>query len=376
MIQRVWLLFAMMLALCAQVAICGADYYKILGVPKDASIKDIKKAYRNLSREYHPDKNPGDEKAEQKFIEIAGAYEVLSDEEQRQKYDRYGEEGLKGGMGGGGRGGHPGNMNHAFDMFQHFFGGHGFGAQQHRRGQDLQAHIEVTLQDQFKGTTVPLTFDLQGICDECDGTGSADGKAHKCPDCQGAGFRVMRQQLAPGMVQQIQVPCDKCRGTGNQITTPCSICKGNRVIRENRSYKVAVEAGSPKRSVHKFRGEADQSPDYDAGDLIINISEAKHGNMGYRRRGRHLFRKEVLSAKEALNGGWKRAIPYLDGKSTIDITRKAGQKVLNGHIDIIKGKGMPKFHAHGQGHDQPQGDLYIEYVVVLPAGSKSSHVDL
>lgn len=371
--QRLWLAISLILTLCVQVVLCGADYYKILGVSRDASLKDIKKAYRNLSREYHPDKNQGNEEAAQKFIEIAGAYEVLSDDEKRKVYDRYGEEGVNGQMGGGGAG-RGQNMNHAFDMFSHFFGGHqpfgGGGGHAPRRGQDLQANIEVTLQDQFRGSTVPLVFNLQGICDECDGTGSADGKAHRCPDCQGSGFRVVRHQLAPGMVQQIQMPCDKCHGTGNAITNPCTVCQGKRVIREDRSYKVVVEPGSPKHFAHKIRGEADQSPDYDAGDLIINISEARHGNMGYRRRGKNLFRKEALSLKEALHGGWKRAIPYLDGKTSIDLSRKPGQKITNGQIEVLKGKGMPSFHNQGQ------GDLYIEYVIIMPAGAKTIHLDL
>lgn len=341
------------------------DYYEILGVSKDATEKEIKKAYRRLSREYHPDKNPGNKDAEKKFVEIAGAYEVLSDKDQRRTYDQFGEEGLKHGGGGGGQ-----PMKNAFDLFSHFFGGQQF----HRvnRGPDAEAFAECTLIDAYQGGTLDLAYNLQGICDECDGTGSADGEEHTCDSCKGQGMKIIRHQLAPGMVQQIQTPCNECGGKGSKISNPCSVCDGKKVIREDRNYHVHIDPGAAKKFDHRISGEADQSPDWEAGDLIIHIKESREGNMGYRRRGINLFRTEVLSAKEALRGGWTRKIAFLDEEgSELILKREKGKPVANGEVEQIKDYGMPI-----PGREHGFGDLFVEYVVILPGGKAKQHEDL
>lgn len=334
---------------------------------RSASDKEIKKAYRKLSREYHPDKNPGNEEAAQRFVEIAGAYEVLSDKEQRATYDRFGEEGLK-------NGGGPQPMRNAFDIFQQFFGGGGGGGF-HRggapRGPDAETHVQCSLRQAYNGGTVDLAINLQGVCDECDGTGSADGQEHACAGCQGSGVRVVRHQLAPGMFQQIQTQCEQCGGRGRVVTHPCRTCGGSRVVREDRNYHVYVEPGSPRRFDHRIPGEADQSPDWEAGDLVVRVSEARDDNMGYRRRGPHLFRTEVLSAREALRGGWQRSIPFLDGESHVKLRRAAGAAVANGEVETVRGYGMPLRDRHGE-----HGDLFVEYVVILPGGQARSKADL
>jgi DnaJ-related protein SCJ1 len=178
--------------------------------------------------------------------------------------------------------------------------------------------------------------------------------------------------LAPGMFQQIQTTCDACHGTGRTIVNPCPVCHGSKVVREDRDYNVVIDPGSPKNFDHRIHGEADQSPDWEAGDLIIHVQESREDNMGYRRRGNNLFRKEVLSAKEALRGGWNRSIPFLDGTTNIQLSRKVGSAVMNGEVETIKGKGMPQLRDHGK-----FGDLYIEYLVILPGGKKkNAHEDL
>lgn len=313
--------------------------------------------------------NRGDDSAAEKFVEIAGAYEVLSDPDQRAKYDRFGEAGLNGQ--------HHENMQDAFDLFAHFFGGNarrgGF-QRGVKRGPDALTDIAVTLKDMYNGGTVPFAVNLQSICDECDGTGSADGQEHVCDSCQGSGMRLIRHQLAPGMIQQIQTTCDRCHGKGRLITSPCKVCGGSKVIRENREYDVFVEPGTDRGAEHRISGEADQSPDFEAGDLRVRIQESPEGNMGYRRRGTSLFRTEVLSASEALKGGWSRSIKFLDDKSNITLSRAEGKTVSHGEVEIIKGKGMPHVDNHNK-----HGDLYIEYVVVAPGNikaAKSAKLDL
>lgn len=274
--------------------------------------------------------------------------------------------------GGGGGGGQP--MRNAFDIFQQFFGGpggFGGGGRAAPRGHDTHTEIKCDLKQVYNGGTTDFSINLQGICDECDGTGSADGEEHICSDCQGSGMKVIRHQLAPGMFQQIQTQCDTCGGKGKIITNPCKVCGGSKVIREDRTYHVYVEPGSPKFFDHRIPGEANQSPDYEAGDLIVQVSESREGNMGYRRRGINLFRTEVLSAREALKGGWKRSIPFLDETSTVELKRSAGTAVANGEIEMIKGYGMPIHEHHGE-----YGNLYIDYVVIMPGGQAKAKAEL
>lgn len=331
-----------------------ANNQQVLGVSKDATLADIKKAYKDLSRKHHPDKNGG---ADDKFVEIANAYEVLSDDEKRKIYDHYGEDGLKNGGGGGGGGG--GHEHNPFgDMFGNFFGGGG--RQMRRRGPNTETTIETSLISMYRGETLDLTLNMQGICDKCDGSGSANGKVTVCNECQGHGVKIVKIQLAPGMIQQIQTTCNKCGGKGKIIAKPCSKCHGSKVMRENRTYQLYIEPGSAKYFDHVFHGEADRQPDVESGDLFVHVRESKDGNMGYRRRGKDLFRTEVLSEREAKNGGWKREIPFLDGVSNISLSRPAGTSIANGEVEKIAHKGMPILDHHGE-----YGSLYVKYVVIL-----------
>lgn len=343
-------------------AVCEADYYKVLGVGKKATEKEIKSAYRALSKKFHPDKNPGDEDAHHKFIEVGEAYEVLSDSEKRSTYDRYGHDGLKNGgqpRGGGGGG---------FDPFADFFG---FGRQQQQqqrgrpRGNDAHVNIDLTLKDFYTGLEFKFETEMQNLCPKCEGTGSSDGKKHKCGGCNGSGMKIIKKQLAPGMFQQFQTTCNECGGKGKIISKPCKHCGGEAVVRGSRHHEFFVEPGTPRDAIHKVKGEGDHSPDWDSGDLLVHMRERPNANYGYRRRGDNLYRTEVLSLKEALLGDWKREIIFFDNDENITLTRKKGEVVSDGDIQIVKHKGMPITEGA-----EEFGDLIIEYKVVYPGGAK------
>ncbi|GMM50166.1 Scj1 protein [Starmerella bacillaris] len=338
--------------------VLAADYYKVLEIDRSATDKEIKKAYRALSRQYHPDKNRGNkEAAEQKFIEVAEAYEVLSDPQKRKIYDAHGEEGLKNGGGFGGAHHDP------MDMFRQFFGQQF--QQGARRGHDITTTMTVSLQKVFTGDTVEFAIDLDTICDDCEGSGSADGERKKCPDCNGSGVKTIRHQPLPGFVQQMQTVCDKCGGKGSTVKNPCKTCHGSRVVKEMRKYNVFIDPGCPREWDFVIEGESDQNPEWVPGDIRVHIIQSSEDNMGYRRRGSNLFREEVLSAKDAAKGGWSRTLTRLDNSSTLKIGRKAGQSVLNNHVEKIKGEGLPIKDS------KSRGDLYIRYIVVSKLGPDS-----
>lgn len=348
--------------------IFAQDYYKILGVSKNANDKEIKSAYRQLSKKWHPDKNPNDENAHQKFIEVGEAYEVLSDPEKRQIFDRYGAEGLKNNNGGGGNGGHPGgNMFHdPFDIFEQMFGGGAGGSggqrrQQRRRGSDLIAQQEISLKDFYLGVETDIELSLNDICDHCHGSGSEDGKVTTCPDCQGRGVVIQVIQMGI-MTQQIQQMCGRCSGTGQIIKNACKICKGGKVTKKNKTFHLKIPAGASRN--HKIRkvGEAEKSPDFDAGDLYFEFNENDKFNLGYRRRGDDLYRNEMLTFNESIYGGWERSIDFLDPNKNVTIMRPNGKITLNGEIERIPNYGMPR----GSGGGSKFGDLFIEYVVIAP----------
>ncbi|KAL9638413.1 MAG: hypothetical protein Q9164_001572, partial [Protoblastenia rupestris] len=209
-----------LLACLLPLALCTEDFYKLLNIEKAASDREIKKAYRTLSKKYHPDKNPGNDTASQRFVEIAEAYEALSEPETRKIYDQYGHEGLaqhKANQNGGGRGHDP------FDLFSRFFGGSGhFGHSSGvRRGPDMELSVSVPLADFYNGHEHEFSIEKQQICDECEGTGSADGVTQTCDRCGGRGAVVQKHMLAPGIFQQVQMQCDQCAGQGKTIKRPC-----------------------------------------------------------------------------------------------------------------------------------------------------------
>jgi DnaJ-related protein SCJ1 len=369
----------LLLSLLTLVTLCAEDYYALLGLSKSATDRDIKKAYRNLSKKYHPDKNPNDESAHAKFVAIAEAYDALSNEETRRIYDQYGYEGLKQHQ----QGGRAHHHHDPFDLFSRFFGGSGhFGHNAGvRRGSDKHAHMALPLRDFYNGRDMDFGLDKQVICSACEGSGSADGVVETCNVCGGSGMRIQKAQLAPGIFQQVQTTCNSCGGKGKMIKHVCQVCGGSRVVMEHETHTLHLERGMPAGVQVRFENEADESPDWEAGDLIVTVNEAEpvlSGEGGeemertdgtfFRRRGKDLLWREVLSLREAWMGDWTRNVTHLDGH-VVPLSRKRGEVVQPGMVDVIAGEGMPIWQQYDASQSHPElefGDLNVEYVVVLP----------
>lgn len=367
------------IALLVPLILGEVDYYKILGVTKDANEKDLKSAYRQLSKKYHPDKNPNDESAHHKFIELGEAYEVLSDPDKRKTYDQFGADAVKNGGGGGpgGPGGPGGGFHDPFDLFEQMFGGgsgggfggfggggfQGFGGQggnRKQRGQSIRVRSELSLKDYYKGGEVVFYLNLKDTCGHCRGSGSQDGKVQKCSDCGGRGIVV--QVIRMGIVtQQVQHACGKCSGTGEVVKNKCKTCHGAKVQEVQKEIKVQFQAGCDRDFIAIKKGEADNGPNIEPGDIQVEFAEVSINNMGYRRRGNHLYRTEAISYQLAINGAWEREIEFLDPNKKINLSRPAKKSINNGDVEVMKGFGMPI-----NGGKNGYGDLYIDYVVVMP----------
>ncbi|KAK3904091.1 DnaJ-related protein SCJ1 [Staphylotrichum tortipilum] len=356
----------------AQFALGAEDYYKVLGLDRQASDKQIKSAYRQLSKKFHPDKNPNDPSAHDKFVLVSEAYEALSDAESRQIYDKYGHEGLKQ------RKQQGGGSHDPFDLFSRFFGGGGHYQPGQRRGHNVEVKVPISLRDFYNGRATEFQWNKQEICEKCDGTGAADRVVHTCPACNGRGVRTVRQQLAPGMVTQVQMQCDACGGRGKSIKHRCPACNGERVVRKATVVSLNIQRGMADGARVAYESEADASPDYVAGDLIVTVFEKEPGLEGednpdrvdgvfFRRRGDDLLWREVLSLREALMGDWTRNLTHLDGH-IVHLGRKRGQVVQPGHVETVEGEGMPRWAEDGDSvyHKTEFGSLLVEYVVVLP----------
>lgn len=290
-------------------------------------------------------------------------------------YDKYGAEGLARHNSGGG--------NHdPFDLFSRFFGGSGHfngGDRGMRKGPNMEVKVEIPLKDFYNGAEKEFSVEKQIICEECDGSGSHDGHMESCTECGGRGIRVVKHMLAPGIFQQVQTHCDRCSGKGQIISHPCEVCGGNRVIRKVTTHTLSVEKGAPRGIKVSFENEADESPEWVAGDLIVHIHEKSVDSVveedeghksedgmpdgtWFRRRGKDLFWREVLSLREALFGGWTRNLTHLDGHE-IKLSREIGQTVQPGLVETVKGQGMPIYRSEGM---DEYGDFLVEYVVLLP----------
>ncbi|KAI8367782.1 hypothetical protein BD560DRAFT_399588 [Blakeslea trispora] len=339
----------------ACLVVAAKDYYEILDVPRDAPKSQIKRHFKKLSRVYHPDKNAGDEKASQKFMEIANAYEILMDDEKRSIYDRYGEEGLKQGQGGA-----RGGFEDPFDIFSHFFGGHRHGRHQEKRGPDMNVRLQVTLEDLYNGAEVELDLSKQVLCEECHGSGARHADdIQPCDQCHGNGMIIKRAQVGPGMFQQFQQVCHACGGKGKIVRHLCPGCGGKKVRRANEAYSVSIEKGMMDGQSIVLEEEADEYPDHIAGNIVFTTHAAPHPT--FERKGHHLYTKQHISLIEALSG-FKKTITQLDG-SLIELAREGVTQY--GYVQTIAGQGMPH-------HDDPSqhGDLFVEYRVIFP-----THVD-
>jgi len=342
-------------------------FYEILGVDKNASADELKKAYRKMAIKNHPDKGGDPEK----FKEISGAYEVLSDPEKRQIYDEYGEEALKEGMGGGGGpGGNP------FDIFENLFGGNPFGGDPRRgrgggrrKGEDVVHPLKVGLNDLYNGVTKKLSLAKNVLCPKCDGKGSKSGQNTRCAGCQGQGVKVTLRQIAPGMVQQMQSVCPDCRGSGQAVSErdKCQQCRGNKVVQERKVLEVHVEKGMQHNQKITFQGEADEAPDTIPGDIVFVVQMKE--NAQFKRKGSDLFFEKELTLTEALCG-FKFSIQHLDNRQLL-IQSNEGDIIKPNSFKAIFDEGMPTYQRPFD-----KGRLFVHFTVKFPEPGDLSDSDL
>jgi DnaJ-related protein SCJ1 len=242
----------------------------------------------------------------------------------------------------------------------------------------MEVRAALPLRDFYTGREINFLVEKQQICDTCEGTGSKDHKVETCDRCAGRGMVIQKHMIAPGMFQQVQMQCDKCHGQGKKIKNPCSVCGGSRVVRNQVETSATIEAGMGKGTRLVFENEADESPDWIAGDLIVILDE-KEAELGtedeartdgtfFRRKGKDLFWKETLSLREAWMGDWTRNLTHLDGH-IVHLGRGRGEVVQPLAVETVNGEGMPHYsegHLHDHNENDGNGNLYIEYTVVLP----------
>ncbi|HXP91071.1 MAG TPA: molecular chaperone DnaJ [Fibrobacteria bacterium] len=335
------------------------DYYEVLGVPKDASEDQIKSAYKKLALKFHPDKNPGDKGAEEKFKEGAEAYDVLRDAEKRQQYDRLGHAAFEGPQGGGGYQGGFGSSDDIFSRFSDIFGDNMFGGMfggggrraASNRGQDLQVRVRLTLEEIAEGVAKKIKIRRLEPCRTCEGVG---GKGRKtCTTCGGVGqVKQVSQSLFGQMINV--VTCPKCEGSGSTFEDACKTCGGSGLERQEVTVSVQIPAGVAEGNYLTLRGEGNKGPRKGpAGDIVVLIEEIEHDM--YHRDGQNLYAEARVPFTTAALGGSIR-IPTLDGD--IDLKVHAGTQAEK--VFVLRGKGMPGLHGRGK------GDLFVRIHVRVP----------
>lgn len=341
------------------------DYYEVLGLQKGASDGEIKKAFRKMAMKYHPDRNPGDKDAEEKFKEVNEAYSILSDPDKKDKYDRFGHAGVDpnagfGGAGFGGFGGGAGGFEDIFDMFGGMFGG-GFGGSTGARrrngpmkGRDLQKAVTITFEEAAFGVKKQIKLNKYVECETCHGSGAAPGTSKKtCPHCNGSGQVYTTQRTPLGQFQSVS-PCQQCGGTGEIIETPCQTCGGTGKVRKDVTISVDIPAGVDNDSVVSIRGQGEPGTNGGpAGDLYIVVSVKPHKL--FKRRGNDLYLDIPITFAQAALG---------DDITVPTLTEKVTYKVPAGtQPDTtfrLKGKGIANVRT-----GRP-GDLYVKVNLEIP----------
>ena len=346
------------------------DYYEVLGVAKGASADEIKKAYRKLAVKYHPDKNPGNKEAEEKFKEAAEAYAVLSDADKRAKYDQFGHAGVDGA--GPDFSGGFGDLNDilndlfggGFSGFSGFGGGFGgFGGgrgqrqQQQRvyRGRDIRVRVKLTLEEIAKGVEKEISIEKSVPCPDCGGRGARNASDIKtCPACNGTGQvqRVVNSIFGQTVTYST---CQQCGGEGKIISNPCRTCNGSGLVRKRETIKVKIPAGVEAGMQLTIQGEGHAAKNNGInGDLLVVIEEQEHPNL--KREGNNLYYTKIISMPDAILGA-EVEIPCLDG--TYKVKVEAGTQ--SGTVVRLRGKGLPTVNGYGG-----TGDLYVKFAVWVP----------
>lgn len=346
------------------------DYYEVLGVKKDASADEIKKAYRRVTKENHPDLHPGDKAAEERFKEANEAYEVLSDDEKRKKYDQFGHAAFdpNAGFGGGGFGGFSGGFGDFSDLFSSFgdiFGFGGGGGQTRnpnapRRGDNIRTQLNISFEEAAFGCEKELNIPRIEPCTDCKGTGCAPGTTPEvCPDCGGSG-QVRTTQRTPFGMAQTMSACPKCHGSGKIIHQPCKTCRGMGSVRRAKKMTVKVPAGIDDGQTISRQGAGNAGANGGpAGDLLITVIVRPHAI--FERDGTSILMEQDISFAQAALGA-EVEVPTLDGKVKLTIP----EGTQPGAVFRLKGKGVPYLRGSGR------GDQFVSVNVRIPKNMNST----
>ena len=322
------------------------DYYDILEISKSANADEIKKAYRKMAIKFHPDKNPGDKAAEEKFKEAAEAYEILSNPEKKQRYDQYGHAGVggNGGFGGGGFGGM--NMDDIFSQFGDIFGGHFGGGGRRRqvnRGSNLRVKVKLTLEEIANGVEKKIKVNKYVTCKPCDGSGAKNGSSkNTCSTCRGTGQVTRITNTILGAMQTTST-CPACGGEGQTITEKCTSCHGDGIVRDEEVITINIPGGVAEGMQLSVNGRGNMGARGGvAGDLIVVIEEVEHEHL--KRDGMHLFYDHYVNFVDATLGT-QIEVPTIDGKAKI----KVEPGTQSGKVLRLKGKGLPDVNSYSRG---------------------------
>lgn len=333
-----------------------------MGVPKNATDAEIKKAYRQLAKKYHPDLHPGDKEAEAKFKEINEAYEVLSDKDKRARYDQFGQAGVDPNFGGG-AGGSPftGNIN-IDDIFNSVFSGFGFdgfgGSRRAnpnvpRRGSDSETTVNISFEEAAKGCVKEVSYEQIESCSECHGTGAKNGSTQTCPQCNGNGQVRVSQRTPFGVVQTTRT-CDRCGGSGKIIDNPCTVCGGTGKVRKHKTIEINIPAGIDNEQILNVTGKGNAGTNGGpTGDLHVYVSVRPHAI--FERRGNDVWCEMPITFTQAALGA-DVVVPTIDGKVTYTV--HAGTQP--GDIFKLKGKGIPKLGS------KSRGDQFVRMTIEVP----------
>lgn len=337
------------------------DYYEVLGVSKGASEEEIKKAYKKLARKYHPDMNPGDKAAEEKFKEVNEANEVLSDPDKKARYDQFGFAGVDPSYGAGAGGAYGGagfDFGDLGDIFGSFFGG-GFGGTRAnpnapQRGESLRTSVTISFTEAAFGCEKEVSIDRVEQCGECHGSGCAKGTtAEVCPDCRGSGVVQQRRQTPLGFMST-SAPCGRCGGKGRIIHQPCKHCGGKGMVRKRKTLSVTIPAGIDNAQTISLRGQGNAGKNGGpAGDLLIVVSVRPHEI--FRREGTSVLCEAPITFTQAVLGA-ELEIPTIDGKVKYSIP----EGTQSGTTFRLKGKGIPGLNGRGR------GDQYVTVYIETP----------
>ena len=339
------------------------DYYEVLGVDKSASEDEIKRAYKKMARKYHPDLNPDNKEAEEKFKEVNEAYEVLSDSDKKARYDQFGFAGVDPNYGAGAGGGAYGAGGFDFgdlgDIFGNFFGGSSGSAQRRnpnapQRGESIRLSVTISFEEAAFGCEKEVSVDRYETCAVCHGSGCADGTSPEvCPDCHGSGQVQVRRQTPMGVFATTS-PCGRCGGKGRIIKTPCTACRGSGLERKRRTIQAKIPAGIDNGQTISIRGQGHAGKNGGpSGDLLITITVRPHEL--FRREGTSVLCEAPITFAQAVLGA-ELEIPTIDGKVKYDLP----EGTQSGTTFRLKGKGIPELNGRGR------GDQYVTVYIETP----------